>query len=171
MEDGPDAITIQRVSASVGMTHSNLLHHFGSASELQSDLMAMMVGDLTVALDDAVTHLQSDSAAPRQLIDIVFDAFNKGGAGKLAAWIALTRSFDHLEGIQDAVNNLVAAIEKKFARDDLDPHVGVTSAVLMIAMMAFGDALIGEPLNDMLDRERTAPRKIAAALLPVFFTL
>lgn len=169
LDEGPDAITIQRVAATVGMTHSNLLHHFGSASELQSDLMAMMVADLTVALDDAVTHLRSDTAAPRALIDIVFDAFNKGGAGKLAAWIALTRSFDHLEGIQEAVGNLVSAIEEKFAGAGGDTHLGVTSAVLMIALMAFGDALIGEPLNDMLDRERTAPRKIATSLLPAFF--
>ncbi len=29
--------------------------------------------------------------------------------------------------------------------------------------------MIGEPLKDMVDRERTAARKIAAFLLPKFF--
>jgi hypothetical protein len=31
--------------------------------------------------------------------------------------------------------------------------------------------VIGEPLKDMLERERAAPRKIAALLLPKFFEI
>ncbi|MDE2463360.1 MAG: TetR family transcriptional regulator [Alphaproteobacteria bacterium] len=171
LDEGPDAVTIQRVSAAVGMTHGNLLHHFGSAAELQSDLMAIMVRDLTEALDSAVRHLRSDAAAPRALIDIVFDAFSKGGAGKLAAWIALSHNFDHLDGIQEAVASLVEAIEEKFARAEGIHHRAVTSAVLMLAFMAFGDALLGQHLSDMLDRERAAPRKVATFLLPSFFAM
>jgi AcrR family transcriptional regulator len=172
LEDGPNALTIQRVAAAVGMTHGNLLHHFGSAGELQSDLMAMMVADLTEALDSAVRHLRSDAAAARALIDIVFDAFNKGGAGKLAAWIALSNNLGHLEGIQQAVKSLVEAIDEKFARTEVGIHPkAVTSAVLMLAFMAFGDALMGQQLADMLDRERAAPRKIANMLLPTFFAM
>jgi hypothetical protein len=40
---------------------------------------------------------------------------------------------------------------------------------LFIALMAFGDSVIGEPLREMVDRERTAGRKVAAFLLPKFF--
>ena len=171
LAEGPDAITIQRVAGAVGMTHGNLLHHFGSAGELQSDLMAMMVADLTEALDSAVRQLRADTGAARDLIDIVFDAFNKGGAGKLAAWIVLSDSLDHLEGIRKAVKGLVDGIEEAFgSAEDVHPKA-VTSAVLMLAFMAFGDALMGQQLSDMLDRERAAPRKIAGLLLPTFFTL
>lgn len=169
LEEGPDAVTIQRVAAAVGMTHGNLLHHFGSAGELQSDLMAMMVADLTQALDSAVRHVRSDAAATRALVDIVFDAFRQGGAGKLAAWIVLSNSLDHLDGIQQAVKNLVQAIEEKFAlAQNLHPKA-VTSAVLMLAFMAFGDALLGQELSEMVDRDDLAPRKIATLLLPTFF--
>jgi AcrR family transcriptional regulator len=169
LEEGPDAVTLQRLAAELGMTHSNLLHHFGSAGELQSALMAMMVRDLTAAVDGAISHLKSDAGAPRALIDMVFDAFDKGGAGKLAAWIAVSGNTEHLESITKAVNNLVQGIESKFARDSGDTHLGVTSAVLFLALMAFGDAVIGNALKDMLERERAAPRKIAAFLLPKFF--
>ena len=171
LEEGPNAITLQRVAAELGMTHSNLLHHFGSAAELQSALMATMVGDLTLALDDAVAHLKSDAGAPRALVDMVFDAFADGGAGKLAAWIGLSGNLAHLENIRRAVEDLVKAFEEKFSQESGDPHVGVTSAVLFLAFMAFGDSVIGEPLRDMLERERAAPRKIAAVLLPHFFAL
>jgi AcrR family transcriptional regulator len=171
LREGPDALTLQRVSAEAGMSHTNLLHHFGSIYELQSALMATMVSELTVALDDAVTHFRSDQGAPRALIDMVFDAFDQGGAGRLAAWIALSGKLEHLEPIQEAVQNLVDAVEEKFANVKGDRHLGVTSAVLFLGLIAFGDAVIGGPLKDMLDRERAAPRKIAAILLPKFFEL
>lgn len=171
LRKGPDAVTLQNVAADIGMSHSNLLHHFGTAGELQSALMAMMVRDLMEALDDAVEHLKSDAAAPRSLVDMVFDAFDKGGAGRLAAWMALTGTTQHLEPVASAIDSLVKAIEDKFALEGGDPHVGVTSAVLFLGLMAFGDAVIGEQLKEMLERERAAPRKIAALLLPRFFEM
>lgn len=171
LEEGPNAVTLQRLGTNLGMRHSNLLHHFGSAAELQSALMAMMVQDLTVALNDAVTHFKSDAGAPRALVDMVFNAFDTGGAGKLAAWIALSGNLEHLGSIESAVDSLVRAVEEKFALEPGDPHLGVTSAVLFIALMAFGDSIIGGPLKEMLERERAAPRKIATTLLPKFFEL
>ncbi len=166
---GPDAVTLKAVSAQIGMTHTNLLHHFGSAAELQSELMSKMVRDLNEALGDAVVHLRSKEGAPRALVDMVFDAFDKGGAGQLAAWIALSNKQTQLEPIQKAVDELVNAIKEKFAGTTTEAHHGVTSAVLFIALCAFGDAIIGGPLVEMLGREREAARKITAVLLPRFF--
>jgi len=169
MERGPGAVTLKAVAEDLGMTHTNLLHHFGTAGELQSDLMSAMVRDLAEALMEAVAHLRSDEAAPRALVDIVFDAFDKGGAGTLAAWISLSGNLRYLEPVRVAVAELVSAIEAKFVHEAGDPHLGVTSAVLFIALMAFGDSVIGESLKDMLERERAASRKVAAFLLPKFF--
>jgi AcrR family transcriptional regulator len=166
---GPDAVTLKAVADDLGMSHTNVLHHFGTAGELQSELMNAMVRDLAAALMGAVAQLRADTAAPRALIDIVFDAFDKGGAGRLAAWIVLSGNLDLLEPVRGAVTELVRALEEKFANEKGDPHLGVTSAVLFMALMAFGDSLIGESLREMVDRERTAPRKVAAFLLPKFF--
>src|SRR5690349_24832832 len=94
MERGPYAVTLKAVADELGVSHTNILHHFGTAGELQSELMSTMVHDLAAALMVAVAHLRSDSGAPRALVDMVFDAFDRGGAGRLAAWIALSGSFD-----------------------------------------------------------------------------
>ena len=169
MDRGPYAVTLKAVADELGMSHTNILHHFGTAGELQSELMSAMVHDLAAALMGAVAHLRSDAGAPRALVDMVFDAFDKGGAGRLAAWIALSGSFDTLEPVRDAVEELVNALEEKFSQEEGDPRLGVTSSVLLIALMAFGDSVIGEPLREMVDRERTAARKVAAFLLPKFF--
>jgi len=169
LERGPDAVTLKAVAEEIGVSHTNVLHHFGSAGELQSELMSAMVRDLAAALMGAVAQLRSDTPAPRALIDIVFDAFDKGGAGRLAAWIVLSGNTRHLELVRGAVSELVRALEERFANVKGDPHLGVTSAVLFIALMAFGDSVIGAPLKEMLDRERTATRKVTGFLLPKFF--
>lgn len=166
---GPKAVTLTNVGRAVGMTHANVIHHFGSATELQSALMASMVADLAKALEEAVAHVRSDSAAPRQLVDIVFDAFDNGGAGLLAAWIALSQDIGHLEPVRESVKTLVRAIEERTRVRDDAAHRRVTSAVLLIALCAFGDSVIGEPLREMLGRDKDAARRITARLLPTFF--
>ncbi len=169
VEHGPDAVTLKAVAEDLGMSHTNVLHHFGTAGELQSELMSGMVRDLASALMDVATHLRSDQGAPRALVDMVFDAFDKGGAGKHAAWIILSGNLYLLEPVREAVGELVRALEEKFSHEKGDTHRGVTSAVLMVALMAFGDSVIGEQVKDMVDREPTAARKVAAFLLPKFF--
>ena len=168
---GPKAVTLSNVGKAVGMTHANVIHHFGSAAELQSALMGSMVADLAESIEGAVAHVRSDEAAPRQLVDIVFDAFEKGGAGMLAAWMALSQEISHLDPVADVVKALVTAIEQR-AQVDMNneaAHRRVTSAVLLISLCAFGDSVIGDPLREMLGRDKEAARRVTARLLPVFF--
>lgn len=166
---GPKAVTLANVGKAVGMTHANVIHHFGSAYELQSALMGSMVGDLAKSIEEAVAHVRSDEAAPRQLVDIVFDAFENGGAGRLAAWMALSQEISHLDPVSNAVKALVKAIEERAQVEGEAAHRRVTSAVLLIALCAFGDSVIGDPLREMLGRDKDAARRVTARLLPVFF--
>ena len=166
LERGPTGVTLANVGDAIGMSHANVLYHFGSAADLQSALMGSMIRDLTDALDGAVERIKTDGAAPRVIVDQVFDAFGEGGAGQLASWIALSRDFSHLEPVREAVNSLVVAFRDKFLDEDADPRV--RSAVLMIAVCAFGDAVIGPHLRDMLGQDDDAMRSLAAKLLPMF---
>lgn len=166
---GPDAITLKNVAAELGTTHTNLLHHFGTAADLQTALMSTMVQDLSNALAQAITRLKEDEDSRQSLIETVFDAFDKGGAGRLAAWIALSNKLGHLGQMQKAITDLVRAIEDLAPENSDEVRKRVTSAVIFVALMAFGDAIIGAPLETMLSRERQAGRKIAAQLLPQFF--
>ena len=168
MERGPTAVTLKAVADEIGVTHVNLIHHFGSAAGLQSALMADMVRDLSDALDAAVTHLRSAAGAPRALVDQVFDAMDPGGAGRLAAWLALSGDLEHLEPVREAIHDLVAAIYEKFAHEGPETRQTIQRAVLFIALCAFGDAVIGAPLRDMLDQKGDATRDIVARLIPNF---
>lgn len=165
---GADSVTLKAVADDLGMTHANLIHHFGSAEGLQSALMGSMVADLSNALDAAIARLRTDEGAPLELINAVFDAFAEGGAGKLAAWIVLKGDLTHLEPVRAAVNGLVEAIRDKLGDPMTASPKQLSSAVLFIALSAFGEALIGPPLRDMLDQDEDASRQVVAGLLPYF---
>ena len=110
--------------------------------------------------------LKTDAAAPRAVTDRVFDAFDKGGAGPLAAWIILSGDVAHLEPVRDAVCSLVEAIVGQSTDEGAQNRV--RAAVLMMAVSAFGDAVIGPYLRDMLDQKDDAMRDLMARILPLF---
>jgi AcrR family transcriptional regulator len=165
LKSGPDAITLQAVAADLGMSHTNLLHHFGSAGGLHSSLMREMVRELTDAIESAVMRFRGGQGSVRDFVDIVFDAFDSGGAGQLAAWIMLSGEAEHLAPVQEVVRKYIHNVEG--TSDSVQQHVHdrVTTATLLVTIAAFGDALIGDHLRKMVGRERTAVRAITAAML------
>jgi AcrR family transcriptional regulator len=167
LSQGPDAVTLKAVADALGMTHSNLLHHFGSAAELQSALMSAMVRDLNEALLDAVAHIDETPRGPRELVDRVFDAFDKGGAGRLAAWMSVTNNVEHVGPIRDAILDLVSGIEKKGPVEipDASARDRVKACVLFVSLLAFGDAVVGQQLAAILGLKRKTARDLTSALL------
>jgi AcrR family transcriptional regulator len=167
LAEGPDAITLQAVATDLGMSHTNLIHHFGSAAGLQSELMRQMTSELTTTIESAVMRLRSGKGEMRDFVDIVFDAFDRGGAGRLAAWIVLSDEASRLTPVGAVVRDYIDSVERG-VQDTTAKHAheSITSATLFVTMAALGDAIIGDHLRRMVGRERDAVRKIISALLP-----
>lgn len=166
LAEGPDAITLQAVASDLGMSHTNLIHHFGSAAGLQSELMRQMVSELTTTIESAVMRLRAGKGSVKDFVDIVFDAFDRGGAGRLAAWMALSGESMHLAPIGEVVRDYIDSVERGGDGDAALVHQRVTSATLFVTVAALGDAIIGNELRKMVGREREAVRKLMGALLP-----
>jgi TetR/AcrR family transcriptional regulator, repressor for neighboring sulfatase len=160
LDKGPAAMTLKAVAAEVGVTHANLLHHFGSAGGLQTDLMAMMLRDLAEVMREAVARLRAGEATMDDVVGLTFEAFSTGGAGHLAAWMVLTRETDRLEPIGEVVRELAAAIRRP------ENEAPVERAILFVTMMAFADGVIGKHLRPMLSQPANAAREITAQLTP-----
>ena len=169
LADGPDAITLQSVATDLGMSHTNLIHHFGSAAGLQSELMRQIMSELTAAIESAVMRLRAGKGEFRDFVDIVFDAFDRGGAGRLAAWIVLSGEATRLAPVGEVVRDYIDSVERgaEAGAATQDVHQRVTSATLFVTMAALGDAIIGNHLRRMVGRERDTVRKIIGRLLPV----
>lgn len=159
LEQGPHAITLKAVAAEVGRTHANLLHHFGSAAELQSDLARLIADRVTASIADSVERARLHETDAREIVDRTFDAFDKEGAGALAAWMILSGNRNALDPILEALRKLVAQLSVGHEAH----HVGETT--LWLVLTALGDSLLGSIIAEALGLDRDAARDIAASRL------
>lgn len=164
IETGPQSVTLKAVSARVGRTHANLLHHFGSASGLQKKLARHLAETVCETIKQAVTATRAGLGSPREVVDLAFDAFDKEGAGALASWMILTGNEDALSPIVETIHQLVDEI----AQDEAS-HTGegmrVHEDTLALVLMAMGDALIGKALARSLGLPDAAARDRAQLML------
>ncbi len=164
IETGPQSVTLKAVSARVGRTHANLLHHFGSASGLQKALAEHLAKTVCETIKDAVRATRAGLGSPREVVDLAFDAFDKEGAAGLASWMLLTGNEDALDPIIETIHELVDEIAPEEAQD----HEGVLAVhenTLTLVLLALGDALIGKALARSLNLPESAARDRAEVLL------
>lgn len=159
IEQGPQAVTLKAVAARIGRTHANLLHHFGSAAGLQSELARSIADSVTGSISEAVERARSGESDPREIVDRTFDAFGKEGAGALAAWMILSGNRDALDPILQSIRSLVDQLSVEH-----EEH-RVPESTLSLVLAALGDALLGEAISRALGLERDTARKIAAERL------
>ena len=161
VESGPQAVTLKAVSARIGRTHANLLHHFGSAYGLQQALIARMAGFITSTIREAVLRQRaSPDPNPGEVVDLAFDAFDTGGAGALASWMILSGNEDALDPILTAIHDLVDDL----AADHRDAKP-LADETLTLVLMALGDALLGGALARALGVPRERARVLAREML------
>ncbi len=164
IETGPQSVTLKAVSARVGRTHANLLHHFGSASGLQKALAAHLATTVCETIKDAVRASRAGLGSPREVVDLAFDAFDKEGAGGLASWMLLTGNEDALDPIIETIHALVDEIAPEEA-DDHGSIMEVHENTLTLVLLALGDALMGKALARALNLPEHAARDRAEKLL------
>lgn len=156
LAEGPQAVTLKAVSAKIGRTHANILHHFGSAAELQGELARSIAESVTARIANAVERARTGEADARDIVDETFDAFGKEGAGALAAWMILTGNCDALNPILDSLRDLVAQLTVGHE----DHHVA--ESTLALVLNALGDSLLGTPIAESLGLPRDTARALAA---------
>jgi len=157
VELGPQAVTLKAVAARIGRTHANLLHHFGSAAGLQKALIERMAGFTTTTIREAVLRQREGEQNPREVVDLVFDAFDTGGAGALASWMILSGNEDALDPILKAIHDLVDELAEHHSKDEAP----IQHETLQLVLMAVGDALFGGPLARALGLPRDRARQLA----------
>jgi AcrR family transcriptional regulator len=159
LEQGPQAVTLKAVAAKVGRTHANLLHHFRSAAGLQAELALSIADRVTGSITEAVERARAGEKDVREVVDGTFDAFDREGAGALAAWMILSGNRDALDPILNSIRGLVSQLQVGHE----EHHV--PESTLWLVLAALGDSLLGEPITNALGLERDAARRIATDAL------
>ncbi|HEX8643986.1 MAG TPA: TetR family transcriptional regulator [Allosphingosinicella sp.] len=163
INEGPQAVTLKAVAAGMGKTHANLLHHFGSAAGLQAALVELINRRVVAGIAAAVERTRAGQGDPRELVDRIFDAFDREGGGALAAWAILSGTREALnpmlESIHLLVDQLGAGLDEAKVRD----------VTLWLILAALGDSLMGEPVADSLGLARERARELARKHLIIAF--
>ena len=160
LELGPQAVTLKAVAARMGRTHANLLHHFGSAGDLQRALIGRLAGDITGRIAAAARRSRETGAGPREVVDLAFDAFAQG-AGALASWMILSGDRAALDPVLDAIHRLV----DELAEGQEGSGRPLREETLQLVLLALGDALLGGAMADALGLPRDTARDLATAAL------
>ena len=154
LEQGPQAVTLKAVAAKVGRTHANLLHHFGSAAGLQAELARSIAERVTGAIGEAVERARVGEKDVSEVVDGTFDAFDREGAGALAAWMILSGNRDALDPILESIRVLVAQLSVGHE----EHHV--PESTLWLVLAALGDSLLGAEMAEALGLDRAKAREI-----------
>jgi AcrR family transcriptional regulator len=155
IEQGPQAVTLKAVAGRVGKTHANLLHHFGSAAGLQAALAELIGNRVRAGIEEAVRRARAHQADPIEIVDRVFDAFGKEGAGALAAWMILSGNRDAMNPVLDAIHDLVDHLGQ--GHEDRPVH----EITLWLVLAALGDSLLGGAMAGALGLPRDTARAAA----------
>ncbi|WP_426257854.1 TetR family transcriptional regulator [Sphingomonas sp. DC1600-2] len=159
VEQGPQAVTLKAVAARIGRTHANLLHHFGSAADLQKALITHLADSITAQIGAAAKRARVGEADPREVVDLTFDAFAHG-AGAMATWMILSGNHDALDPVLNAIHRLVDELA-----EDADSGKLIYEDTLQLVLMAMGDALLGKAMASALGLPPEAARTIATRAL------
>ena len=159
IDQGPHAVTLKAVAAAIGKTHANLLHHFGSAAELQAELARSIAGRVTATIGETVERARRGEADAREIVDKTFDAFGREGAGALAAWMILSGNRDALNPILASIRALVDQL--RAGHEDRP----VEETTLWIVLLAMGDSLLGAEMAEALGLPRERAREVVRRLI------
>ena len=160
VEEGPQAVTLKAVAARIGRTHANLLHHFGSAGDLQRALIKHLADKITAQIGAAAKRARETDQNPREVVDMTFDAFARG-AGAMVSWMILTGNQNALDPILEAIHNLV----EELSEDHAPGRMSIHEETLQLVLTALGDALLGGPMAKALGLPREKARELAVNAL------
>jgi TetR/AcrR family transcriptional regulator, repressor for neighboring sulfatase len=148
---GPKGLRLQDIAAEAGISHSLILHHFGSREGLVRALIRRAAAELR---DKLIAAMESTEYSVEQQLDRVFDAFRDGLAQRLA-WLVTVEPSGGAEGNPMILRDVADKVHARriamappgagISREDTD------SLVHLVASAAFGDALFGAHLRRSAD--------------------
>ncbi len=155
--DGIAAVTLKAVAERIGRTHANLLHHFGSVADLHRAMAEDIARTVSSSITDAIGRRRRGEASERDVVDAMFDVFEREKVGDLVAWLVVTRQRDALLPVTQTIRTILADFA---AAGETRPMDRVT---LGLVLLAIGDSLVGGEIAAATGDPRDTIREIAVA--------
>jgi AcrR family transcriptional regulator len=172
VESGPETLRLIEIAARAGVTHPNVLYHFGSVAELERQLAQRVA----VRLADGIARVflldEGKSMPIERSIDAVFRVFDEGGYARLLAWLALSKNNPTFELLGSRLELVRAAIEAHPALHgdhNAERRLRVVPVIQLVIVAAIGYGIFGrrvEALFPAAERTISAPRVLGELIAP-----
>lgn len=162
IEAGPAGIRLQEVAKDVGMTHSTVLHHFGSREALVKAVCARSFEAINAQIVTAIGQSAGAEGQVASMLDGVATALSTHGHGRVVMWLALEGlALDGADVRLAAVAGATHELRRKRRKPGTRaPSLEDTTYTVVLAAMALlAESIVGPALlaDAGLD-ERAGPR-------------
>lgn len=170
VRDGPEGLRLTEIAARAGVSHPNVLYHFGSVAHLQSQLAQRVAVRLAEDVALAFSGQREATMPIDDAVAAVFRVFNEGGYARLFAWLALSTrepTFDALGTTLERVRAAIAEHPALRGEENAGRRRRVVPAIQLVVVAAIGYGLSGSMVGALFppDEERpTVPRLLGELL-------
>ena len=154
---GPEGLQVAEIASIAGVTHSTILHHFGSAEGLRASLAEKMVEKL---LSDILEVLDTGSivTSDHKVLFRVFAVLSDEGNARLLAWtmlkgLELEEGRATLSSLFGKLTNGVKTAIMQAGDDTLSEETALKHArytIFQVALTAIGDGVAGHYIASLL---------------------
>ena len=150
---GPDSLRLQQIAAEVGMSHSAILHHFGSRKGLVKAVLAR-TGERLQTQVFSLLEGPVDQSGAAVLLDRLFRSMRETGTARLMVWLFLAQDDavdpvgygDRLRSIAEVVH--ARRLDRSSNDEQPQPSFDDTLYTVMLAgLVMFGDAVAGRAMR------------------------
>ncbi len=160
MEVGPDALRLTEVATRAGVSHPNVLYHFGSVAELQAQLAQRVAVRLATEVATAFESGIRDSMPIERAVESVFRVFDESGYARLVAWLELSRNKPTWEALGGKLALLTSLIKSHpaLAGEANEPiRRRIVPVIELVIVAAIGYGLSGTTVSDLFAPEDHRP--------------
>ena len=160
VEGGPDALRLTEVATRAGVSHPNVLYHFGSVSELQSQLAQRVAVRLASEMAQVFAQGMSGEMPLERAIEAVFRVFDEDGFARLIAWLELSKNdpnFDSLAAKLELLRKVIASHPALQGDAIAVRRSRIVPIIELVIVAAIGNGLVGKRLDAFFPGEDNRP--------------
>ena len=152
--NGLDGLKLTDIGKDAGITHSNILHHFGNRDGLLEALIRRMTTRLATDILDNIKE-SADSLDRTANLQTLFETLSKKGHARLIIWMlsmdnASERAHPLIESLRPLFDRFCDVLIGRYGGDAIKDRETVRYFLLLITTAAVGDGVAGGFLKKSL---------------------